>query len=69
MEFEARFPSSRSVPEVAMAHGVSVPTIWRAIARGDLKVHKLGRRTLVLIDDERAWLVSLAQARGQGEAA
>lgn len=58
-------PASRSVPEIATAHGIGIATVWRAIARGELKARKLGRRTLVLIEDERSWLNCLPTTNGR----
>lgn len=58
-------PASRSVAEIATAHKVGVATVWRAIARGELRARKLGRRTLVLLEDERAWLDSLPVTGGR----
>ena len=62
MEAPAALPTSRSIPDLAKAHGLSTPTVWREIQRNRLKVHRLGRRTFVLIDDERAWLKLLEAA-------
>ena len=36
-----------SVPEAAQAIGVSEREVWRLIARGELPVVRIGRRTLV----------------------
>jgi len=45
-----------SVPQAVERTTLSKATIYRAIARGDLPVRRVGRRTLILVDDLRAWL-------------
>jgi excisionase family DNA binding protein len=34
-------------------------TIYAEIKSGDLKAHKIGRRTIILDEDLRSWLASL----------
>ncbi len=48
-----------SVPEVCRQVGLCRDTVYRAISRGDLVARKLGKRTLILQDDLRAFLKSL----------
>ena len=56
---------SYSVPEIAWRNNTSALTIWRAIASGALEARKIGRRTIVLAEAERAWIESLPSARGR----
>jgi excisionase family DNA binding protein len=46
----------------AKASGTGLSTIDNAIRGGELKAHKLGRRTIILRDDLFAWLRSLPLA-------
>ena len=57
-------PRSRGVPDFARAHGLSVPTVYRLIERGELIARKVGRRTLITADDEARWLASLPRLGG-----
>lgn len=52
-------PRSRSIRDFARAHGLSVPTVYRLIERGELVARKVGRRSLITDDDEARWLASL----------
>ena len=51
-------PLAVPVPEAARMCGVSTRTIWHVIRAGDLRPARIGKRTLVLVDDLRAWLLS-----------
>ena len=48
-----------SISETCEAAGQGRTSIYAAIARGELKARKAGRRTVVLPDDLKAWLESL----------
>jgi len=45
-------------PEAARLGGVGRSTIYSEIAKGNLKIRKVGRRTIVAMDDLREWLAS-----------
>lgn len=47
---------------VARRLGIGIATVFRAIGSGALPARKIGRRTVVLAVDERAWLDSLPRA-------
>jgi len=49
-------PHRRSIPGVANANGVCRATLYNEINRGNLEVTKIGARTIVTEDQERAWL-------------
>jgi excisionase family DNA binding protein len=49
----------RSVKETAEKSGVCRSIVYEEIASGRLKARKLGRRTIILESDRRAWLESL----------
>jgi excisionase family DNA binding protein len=51
-----------SIVEAARRSGLGRSTIYAAIARGELKVRKAGRRSLILVDDLHAWLAALPEA-------
>ena len=53
---ETTVPHCFSVAAAAEAAGVSAWLIWKMIRLGKLRARKLGRRTVITIDDFRAWL-------------
>ena len=48
-----------SISEVCAAVGIGRSKIYEAIAKGQLKARKVGRRTLILRDELREFLQSL----------
>lgn len=46
----------QSIPGVAKRIGVCRATIYNEIARGNLEVTKIGSRTIITPEQERAWL-------------
>lgn len=55
-----------SVAETAQSLGVSKPTVWAAIARGDLRVARTGRRVLVPVASIHEWLTELMNQNRHG---
>ena len=51
--------------EIAARNGIGKTKVYAEIDAGRLKARKLGRRTLITIEDERRWLDALAPARPQ----
>jgi excisionase family DNA binding protein len=51
-----------SIVEFAQLCGVGRSLLYQAIKRGDLKIRKAGRRTLILREDGLAWLAKLPDA-------
>ena len=51
-----------SVPEACTVAGIGKTKIYEAIATGQLKARKLGKRRLILRDDLRDFLTSLPAA-------
>jgi excisionase family DNA binding protein len=58
-------PLALSIPGAEKASGVGRSTLYKEIARGNLKVHKVGRRTLITMENLRAWLASKAIVAGR----
>lgn len=52
-------PMACSVDVAAKLAGCSRTTIYEAIKSGDLQVHKMGARTIIIDEDLRSWLRSL----------
>ena len=52
-----------SVKEVLVMVGISRTKFYQVVNAGDLKVRKLGNRTLVLATDLQAWLDGLPELR------
>ncbi|MBK1669955.1 hypothetical protein CKO28_18125 [Rhodovibrio sodomensis] len=48
-----------SIPEAAKAASSSRSTIFNEIGSGRLRARKLGRRTVILVDDLERWLEGL----------
>ena len=52
-----------SIVEAAKRSGLSRSSIYESIGRGDLKIRKHGRRSLVLVEDLKAMLAALPVAK------
>jgi len=46
----------RSIAALAERWGISRATVYNIIARGELEITKIGRRTIITEEQERAWL-------------
>ena len=51
-------PLAVPIPEAARLSGCGRSTLYSEIKSGNLKIRKVGRRTIVALDDLRAWLAS-----------
>lgn len=51
-----------SIIEAARRAGVGRSSIYEAAGRGEITLRKSGRRSLVLVDDLRAWVENLPQS-------
>ena len=51
-------PLAVPIPEAARLGGVGRSTIYAEIAKGNLKIRKIGRRTVIAMTDLRDWLAS-----------
>ena len=49
-------PISRSIADVAASTGLGRTKVYAAIRDGELAIVKIGKRSLVLDEDLRAWL-------------
>jgi excisionase family DNA binding protein len=45
-----------SIVEAAQAAAISRSTLYEAIGRGELRVLKIGRRSVILVEDLSDWL-------------
>lgn len=52
-------PLAITIAEACSAAGISRSSIYEAIRRGELTAVKFGAKTLIRVDDLRAWLDSL----------
>ena len=59
----------RSLKSLAARTGVCLATVYNEIKRGNLEVTKIGARTIVTEDQERAWLERGRYAAPTGDAA
>jgi hypothetical protein len=55
----------RSPRGVAARNGISIPTVFRELAAGRLKAKKIGRRTVITEQDEKAWIDALPAFRSR----
>ncbi|WP_245434736.1 helix-turn-helix domain-containing protein [Methylocystis rosea] len=55
---------AHSIDGACEAAEVGRTSIFEAIRAGELKAHKLGRRTIILDEDLRGWLASLPLVSG-----
>jgi excisionase family DNA binding protein len=55
-----------SVEEAASASNCGRTTIFQEIREGRLKARKIGRRTIILDEDLRAWLAALRVRKPAG---
>jgi excisionase family DNA binding protein len=53
---------SLSPEEASAITGIGTTSIRQAIADGELKAHKMGTRTVILVEDLKAWLKTLPTA-------
>ena len=51
-------PLAVPIPEAARLGGVGRSTIYSEISKGNLRIRKVGRRTIIAMDDLRQWLAS-----------
>lgn len=58
-------PLAFSVTEAARRAGIGRTLIYEIINRGELRVKKLGRRSLILADDLQRWLSRLPEAKSK----
>ena len=52
-----------SIIEAAKRSGVGRSSIYQAIGRGELKIRKNGRRSLILVDELKEWVAALPIAK------
>jgi excisionase family DNA binding protein len=52
-----------TIAEAKASAGVGRSALYAAIASGELPARKLGRRTLIMADDLKAWLTSLPKVK------
>ena len=61
-EMEIKMELSISIAEAARHAGVGRSTIYQAVGRGELRVKKIGRRSIILTEDLAAWVKALPDA-------
>jgi excisionase family DNA binding protein len=60
------FRRALGVAEAAKAAGVGRTTLFEAIRKGEITARKVGRRTIITVDDLDAWLNSLPKRTDLG---
>ena len=53
-------PLAMSFAQAALTSGVGRSTLYAEVAKGNLKIRKVGRRSLIAYDDLKNWLDSKA---------
>ena len=51
--------------EFAESHGISRTTVYKEIAAGRLKVSKVGRRTVITLEQAAAWRAAVSSGVAQ----
>ncbi|PZF75272.1 DNA-binding protein [Aestuariivirga litoralis] len=51
-------PLAVPIPEAARLTGCGRSTLYSEIAKGNLRIRKIGSRTLIAIEDLRSWLAT-----------
>ena len=54
-----------SIVEAAELSGIGRSSIYSAIKRGELRLKKSGRRSLILVDDLKTFIATLPDAKQQ----
>jgi excisionase family DNA binding protein len=54
-------PLALAIPEAARISGIGRSKIYEEVNKGHLRLVKIGRRSVILMDDLRAWLASKAK--------
>jgi hypothetical protein len=54
-------PLAVPIPEAARISGVGRSLLYSEITKGNLRIRKIGRRTVIMMDDLREWLASKAK--------
>lgn len=54
-------PRAKPLQQFAKERSISMPTVYRRIAAGELIAHKIGSRTFVLVEHEAAFDSALRQ--------
>ena len=62
-QFKELKPLAYSIAEACTLSSVGRTTLYTAIARGDLKTRKVGRRTLITAQDLKSWIDSCTTER------
>ena len=57
------YPLAVSIIEAAKLSSLGRSSLYEAIGRGELHVKKAGRRSLILVDDLKAWVAALPNAK------
>lgn len=52
-----------TIIEAARRSGVGRSSIYQAVNRGELKLKKSGRRSLILVEDLKVWVNALPDAK------
>ena len=55
-------PLAYTIPAAVKAAAVSRTELYRAVSRGELTLRKRGKRSLILADELRRWVLSLPPA-------
>jgi excisionase family DNA binding protein len=61
--------AASSISTFCERHDIGRSTVYEEIKKGRLRAVKVGRRTLITDEDERAWLASLPSLRTASQAA
>lgn len=59
MTHQSPDPALMTIPDFCRRYSISAPTVYRLVARGDLRLTKIGRSTRIRAEEAERWASAL----------